>query len=62
MAYIACRLGYTYQEVPFYFADRQWGHSKMSFQIQREAAIRVWQMLVEYRNLERLELPLGSCS
>jgi len=29
MAYIACRLGYTFREVPFYFADRQWGHSKM---------------------------------
>jgi dolichol-phosphate mannosyltransferase len=62
MAYITCRLGYTFQEVPFYFADRQWGQSKMSFQIQREAAIRVWQMLIEYRNLERQELPLGSCS
>ncbi|MGD9093107.1 MAG: polyprenol monophosphomannose synthase [Anaerolineales bacterium] len=62
MAYIACRLGYTFREVPFYFADRQWGQSKMSFQIQKEAAIRVWQMLIEYRNLERQELPMGSCS
>lgn len=61
MAYIACRLGYTFQEIPFYFADRKWGQSKMSFQIQREAAIRVWQMLFEYRNLERRELPMGSC-
>jgi dolichol-phosphate mannosyltransferase len=62
MAYIACRLGYKFREVPFYFADRQWGQSKMSFQIQREAAIRVWQMLIEYRNLERQEVPMGSCS
>jgi dolichol-phosphate mannosyltransferase len=41
MAYIACRLGYNFREVPFYFADRRWGKS----------AIRVWQMLFEYRNL-----------
>src|SRR4030042_4521597 len=34
MAYIACRLGYRFCEVPFYFADRKWGHSKMSFRIQ----------------------------
>ena len=53
MAYIACRLGYTFREVPFYFADRQWGHSKMSYHIQQEAAVRVWQMLFEYRRLAR---------
>jgi dolichol-phosphate mannosyltransferase len=51
MTYIAYRLGYRFQEVPFYFADRQWGHSKISFAIQREAALRVWQMLWEYRGL-----------
>ena len=51
MSYIAHRLGYTFKEVPIYFADRQWGNSKMSFDIQREAAIRVWRMLYEYRNL-----------
>lgn len=53
MAFIACRLGYTFAEVPFYFADRRWGQSKMSFRIQREAAIRVWQMRLEYRSLKR---------
>jgi dolichol-phosphate mannosyltransferase len=51
MAYIAYRLGYSFVEVPFYFADRQWGNSKMSFSIQIEAALRVWQMLYEYRDL-----------
>jgi dolichol-phosphate mannosyltransferase len=51
MAYIACRLGYSFKEIPFYFADRKWGHSKMSFRIQREAALRVWQLLYEYRSL-----------
>lgn len=53
MAFLACRLGYTFREIPFYFADRRWGHSKMSFKIQREAAVRVWQMLYQYRHLKR---------
>lgn len=53
MAYIAYRLGFRFCELPFYFADRKWGHSKMSFRIQREAAIRVWQMLLDYRDLNR---------
>jgi dolichol-phosphate mannosyltransferase len=53
MAYVAYRLGYKFKEVPFYFADRRRGHSKMSFRIQREAAVRVWQMVFEYRRLER---------
>lgn len=52
MAYIAYRLGYKFKEVPIYFADRRWGSSKMSFRIQREAAIRVWQILFEYRHLK----------
>jgi dolichol-phosphate mannosyltransferase len=51
-AYVAHRLGYTFREVPIYFADRQWGQSKMSFCIQKEAALRVWQMLFEYRGLQ----------
>jgi dolichol-phosphate mannosyltransferase len=53
MTFIACRMGYTFREIPFYFADRRWGHSKMSLNIQREAAIRVWQMLYDYRHLKR---------
>lgn len=52
MAYLVHRLGFSYEEVPFYFADRRWGHSKMSFSIQREAAIRVWQIRFEYRHLQ----------
>lgn len=52
MAYLAYRLGFRIREIPFTFIDRQWGHSKMSFRIQREAAGRVWWMLYEYRNLK----------
>lgn len=51
LTYVAHRMGYSMKEVPFYFADRKWGHSKMSLKIQREAAIRVWQLIYEYRNL-----------
>lgn len=51
MAYIAYRLGYSFREVPIYFADRHWGQSKMSMKIQVEAAIRVWQLLYQYRHL-----------
>jgi dolichol-phosphate mannosyltransferase len=54
MAYLAYRLGFKFKEIPFYFVDRRWGQSKMSFHIQREAAIRVWQMRFEYCHLTRL--------
>ena len=53
MAYVFYRLGYTFREIPFYFSDRQWGQSKMSLRIQREAALRVWSMLYDYRNLRK---------
>lgn len=52
MSYIAYKLGFRFLETPIYFADRRWGASKMSWRIQREAAIRVWQMLFEYRGLK----------
>ena len=52
MAYIAFLLGFIFKEEPFYFADRGWGHSKMSLRIQLEAAVRVWQMRSEYRDLK----------
>jgi dolichol-phosphate mannosyltransferase len=51
MAYIAHRLGSIFQEIPIYFAERGKGCSKMSFSIQLEAAIRVWQIRWEYRDL-----------
>lgn len=54
LSYIAYRLGFTFREIPFYFADRRAGQSKMSLPIQREAALRVWQMRWEYRDLSDL--------
>jgi dolichol-phosphate mannosyltransferase len=52
MIYIAYRLGLRTKEIPIYFQDRTVGSSKMSIQIQLEAAIRVWQLLYQYRDLK----------
>jgi len=54
MAYLAHCLEYKIGEVPIYFADRRWGKSKMSFKIQAEAALRVWQVLWNCRDLKKL--------
>lgn len=51
MAYVASRLGYSFIEIPIYFAERRWGQSKMSLKIQIEAALRVWQLKRIHRNL-----------
>jgi dolichol-phosphate mannosyltransferase len=51
MVYVAFKLGYRITEVPIYFADRKWGKTKMDFQNQIEAAIRVWQVRFAYRDL-----------
>lgn len=53
MAYLAYCLEYRIEEVPIYFADRRWGKSKMSFRIQSEAALRVWQVWWNYRDIRR---------
>jgi dolichol-phosphate mannosyltransferase len=55
MAYVATKLGYRFAEVPFYFADRRLGKSKMSIGIQFEAAIRTWQLRAMYRNLKKTD-------
>ena len=52
MAYIATRLGYKLIESPIYFEDRRIGQSKMSFRIQIEAALRVWQIKYLHRKLK----------
>ena len=54
LAYLAYCLEYEVGEVPIYFADRRWGKSKMSLSIQAEAAVRVWQVLWDYRDLRNL--------
>ena len=54
-AYVANRLGFSLKEIPIHFADRRWGKSKMSLQIQAEAAFRVWQLLFMYRDLKPIK-------
>jgi dolichol-phosphate mannosyltransferase len=51
MAYLAHCLEYRMNETPIYFNNRRRGKSKMSFGIQVEAAFRVWQIWLAYRNL-----------
>ncbi len=53
MVYIAYSLGYRFGEVPIYFADRQFGTSKMSLKIQLEAAMRIWAVRWNYRDLRK---------
>lgn len=54
MAYMAFCLQYRFAQVPIYFADRRWGKSKMSFKIQVEAALRLWQVKWNYRDLRKM--------
>lgn len=53
MIYLAHCLEFKIGEIPIYFADRRWGKSKMSFKIQMEAALRIWQVLWGYRDMRR---------
>ena len=53
MNYVASRLGFHAREIPIYFADRRWGQSKMNFRIQVEAAVRTWQLLGMYHDLQK---------
>lgn len=59
MAYVAYLMGYEISEVPIHFSDRRWGKSKMSFRIQLEAAVRVWDVWWHYRDLRRRSRPHG---
>ncbi len=54
MAYLAYCLEYRICEYPIYFAERKAGESKMSFRIQTEAALRVWQVWRQYRDLRKV--------
>jgi len=52
MVYLAHCLEYRIGEIPIHFVERRSGKSKMSFGIQVEAALRVWQVRWHYRDLK----------
>ena len=51
--YLAACLKYKICEVPIHYAERHKGKSKMSLQIQAEAAWRVWQVLFASHDIRR---------
>jgi len=51
LAYLMHKMGLSFKEVPIHFKERELGTSKMSFGIQLEAAVRVWSLLWQYRDL-----------
>ena len=51
MIYLAHLCGFSAKEIPIHFVERTWGASKMSLQVQAEAALRVWQLRLAYRDL-----------
>lgn len=53
MAYMAYCLGYRIREVPIHFSERTQGKSKMSLEIQVEAALRIWQVWWHHRSLRQ---------
>ncbi len=53
MIYLAYCLEFKIGEAPIYFADRRFGKSKMSFKIQIEAALRIWQVWWNYRDIRK---------
>jgi dolichol-phosphate mannosyltransferase len=57
MAYVSYLMGCKITEVPIHFADRRWGKSKMSLKIQLEAAVRIWDVWLHYRDLRKKSHP-----
>ncbi len=53
MLYLAHRLNLAVHEIPIHFAERECGKTKMSIKIQIEAALRIWQLPLYYRNIQR---------
>jgi dolichol-phosphate mannosyltransferase len=49
MAYATEKLGYRVLEIPIYFEDRRIGRSKMSMTVKIEAALRIFELRLKYR-------------
>jgi dolichol-phosphate mannosyltransferase len=57
MAYVAFLMEYDIVEVPIHFEDRRFGKSKMSLKIQMEAAMRIWDVWLHYRDMRSKSQP-----
>ncbi len=60
MIYVAEKLGYSVFEVPIHFKEREHGQSKLDWRVNREAALRVWEVWWRHRRLtpaDRLPVP-----
>ena len=57
MAYIAEKMGYRVKEIPIHFEDRRIGQSKLTVPIKLEAALRVWLIMWQYRDLKAPSRP-----
>lgn len=55
LVYVAHRLRHRIIELPIRFAERQSGRTKMTLKIGLEAAWRVWQMPLAYRDVHGLD-------
>ncbi|NTU75169.1 MAG: polyprenol monophosphomannose synthase [Anaerolineaceae bacterium] len=55
MIYVTQKMGFRITEIPFHFAERKYGQSKMNLSIQIEAALRVWQLRSRYKHLKRIK-------
>lgn len=52
MCYLAEKLGYRIKEIPIFFAERSLGDSKMDSGIKIEAALRVFEIRMHYRDIK----------
>lgn len=53
-SFLASKAGLRFIEIPIYFAERKFGDSKMDFKIQKEAALKVWQLKQQYKNIKEI--------
>ncbi len=52
MCYLAEKMGFRIKEIPIYFEDRRIGQSKMDNRIKIEAALRVFDLRLRYREVK----------
>jgi len=59
MTFLALKMGYTFTEIPIYFAERREGTSKMTFSVQMESALGVLRLRPRYGHLTPADRAAG---